>query len=412
MCGSTELMQQVSKPDIETEEVKQTWLKKIGNRYRLRKWRQELNQLVKETECSLAWIAHHINVGVSESPSFYNKLPQEKETYVKIGLILGQNRETVNRWITKNSKKPALYAKDPIDLIGIYLLDSKLDDYQPEYKVRMYMDCISEFKVQTESLRTIKRIKTRKDLIELARVNKKGITKHMYIKCAFNIGMTEEQINEVLELAGYDKETFYRPMGTIEIEKNIGNRKFSDNAALIRFVHGNQNSFKGMKASAREYIKRHVEALIQSKNRVKGELEPTWTAFKLKEMDHISNALYNFIMGDLESAQIPKKKSTYIMYAIELGMSLNQINQLLEIAGFDKLSISDSKDGFAEFYLTPLLLGWENTHTAAKNWREKYVNDNQTELSLLEEREGLGEILSMRNDLIHLYNKEKIEFPY
>lgn len=412
MCGSTELMQQVSKPDIEAEEVKQTWLNKIGHKFRLKKWQQELRQLAKETECSLAWIAHHIKVGVSESPSFYNKLPQEKETYVKIGLIFGQNRETVNRWITKNSKKPALYAKEPIDLIGIYLLDLISDDYRPEDKVRMYIDCISEFKVHTENLRAMKKIITRKDLIELARDKKKGITEHIYIKCALTIGMTEEQINEVLELAGYDKETFYKPMGTIELEKNIGNQTFSDNSALIRFVHGNEQSFRGMKASARDYIKNHVEALIQSKNRTKREKEPIWTAFKLREMNYMSNALYNYIMGDLESAQIPKKKSTFIMYAIELGMSLSQTNQLLEIAGFDKLSISDSKDGFAEFYLTPLLLGWENTHAEAKNWRDKYVNDKQMELSILEERKGLRQILSMRNELIELYNKENIEFPY
>ncbi|MDO4485542.1 MAG: hypothetical protein Q4C46_02995 [Bacillota bacterium] len=360
---SMEIMNNISKTGIGAEEVKLTWAT-IGKRYRIKKWRKELDNLAKQSGYTLAGIASCIGVTVSERPGFYNKLPQEKETYVKIALVLGQNKKTVNRWITKNTKKAKLYAKYPIDLIGIYFLDLKSDDFKPHDKIHMYLECVNEFKIHKS------------------------------------------------ELDNLNSEDTAKPMETIELESNLKDKKIKNGDEFIDFVISNKNSFIETNANPRDYIKNYIEVLLQSKNRTKRKHEEKWTAFKLREMNYISDALYNYIMGDIKSAQIPKKKSTYIKYAIELGMSSKQTNEVLELAGFDKLNINDSEEGFAEFSLTPILIGWESTHANAKKWREKYINENSIEIPLNEEREGLKQILSMREDLIITFNKENIYFPY
>ena len=82
------------------QDVNLNWWGLFSN-YRMKKWKQEINDLCKKTGISLEDVCTYLGVQYSSLPSFYRKLPKHREMYIGIGMAYQLPLETINRWITK-----------------------------------------------------------------------------------------------------------------------------------------------------------------------------------------------------------------------------------------------------------------------------------------------------------------------
>ena len=80
--------------------------------YRLKQWQKELRKYMGRTGVSEKEICEYAGLVYSDAAVFYNRLPKKRETYIGVGMALGQPLDTINRWIRKYGKKRELYVKD------------------------------------------------------------------------------------------------------------------------------------------------------------------------------------------------------------------------------------------------------------------------------------------------------------
>lgn len=372
---SMDFIKAVSNPEISENEVKAKWYD-LPYKFRLRKWQKELKHLTEESGLTLAGVADYIGATVKKTlPGFYTRLPKKKETYVKIGLALQQPREVVDQWIKKNTKHRVLYAKDPKDLVAIYFLNLSSKDKR---HVKNYCD--------------------------------------IYVHYLEKVTKEVEDIQKVLKEAGkYKGEMgvgFKTSIGTIELEKGIDKEE-----DLINYMKVNYSSFQDAYKKSRDYLLAYIDILLESLNRAKVSLvllnrterdhDAKWSKRTLWERGNISDANYNYLTGnEIKGKQIPQTKSSYISIALNLGMGKSQINEFLEMAGFDAININDEEQGFCEFTLNYLLPKWDMSHQEAVKWRKKYIDKEVIDMSTAEEAEALKQILNMKNDIAEIYMKE------
>lgn len=343
-------------PELKAKEVEKKF-ENLDENLRLNLWKHELDTLIEEKKLSLPELAEFVGLSRSEHPRFYTGLPKKKETYVKIGLILKQPKETVNRWITKNTKSNMLYARDPKDLIGIYFLHQNMKGKRSsKYYCDIYSDCLKYLKENNSN---------------------------------------KDDLDEKID-----------PYKTIEIERMI--EGLDKPEECIRFIQDNGSTFHHTNERVRTYINNYIEILLESLNRTKRKSDKKWSALQLKENGVISPAQYNYLTG---SNQTLKKKSSLISIALDLGMSEAQINELLHLGGFDSLNINDDS-GFAEIALIYLLRKWEQENHLVRSWRNKYILHNQ--VGVTREYTAVRQLLKMREDIIKEFN-EKFDgytFPF
>lgn len=422
--GSIQIINDVKNNDVDAKKVKSIWDEmNPKEKFRLHIWRKELIKLCDEAGITLAGLAQCIGAPINRYPRVYTHLPKEKETYVLIGLALNQKREIVDRWIIKNSKQTKLYAKNEKDLIGIYFLNllNKERQYDSVALCEMYSNSLLQLKVfkkeyekeVEDELKEINKLLNEIGVLkeELESLSANDATKR--IKIENKLSIMEDVIKRL------EKE-YSKPMGTKTLESKLmekdengdekGNNVYD---FLIQYIKCNQRSFKRSRKNPRDLMNTYVEILLSSLNRTKREHETEWTKFKLKELGLINESLHNYLAGNIEFVQQPELKGTLITYAVQLGMGLEQTNQILKVYGFDELNICDDSYKFAEFSLIPMLICWENNHEDARKWRDKYIFERNVQLSASEERNALKQILSMRTDLSGEYFANYNEsFPF
>lgn len=370
---SMAFIEAVSNPEISENEVKAKWYD-LPYKFRLRKWQKELKNLTKESGLTLAGVADYIGAPIKPLPGFYTRLPKKKETYVKIGLALQQPRDVVDRWIKKNTKHRTLYAKDPKDIVAIYVLNLSNEDKR---HVKNYCDVYLHYldKVSKEVKDIQKALKEAKNYEDEMSVESKT------------------------------------PLGTIELERGLNQEE------LINYMKANYRSFQDAYKKSRDYLLAYIDILLESLNRAKVSLvlanrtekmhNIKWSKRTLWERGNISDANYNYLTGkEVKEKQIPQTKSSYISIALNLGMGKVQINELLEIAGFDAININDEEQGFCEFTLNYLLPKWDMDHQEAVRWRKKYIDKEAIDMSITEEAEALKQILNMKEDIAEIYMKK------
>jgi len=405
---SITVINSISRADIDAQEVDSIW-KGITEKtpFRLLSWRLELKRLAKEMGLTIAGVAEQMGEDFSNTPGFFEKLPKKRETYVKLGLILKQPRSVVDRWIKKNTKTRGLYAKDPSDLIGIYFLDLSFEEKHKNY-CNTYTFCLGkskkefeEFKEELNFLRkTIKDLKRKESKVE--EIEKATVKK---------------QLDDAVKRLDEMESVLLKPASTIEVEKGLIIREDNCEDLLTEYMVTNYQSFQVAHEKPRQYINEYIDLLIDRLEKTKRAHELSWSRVALKKANIITDAMYNYICGDIDKAQVPRKKSSYISYGLHLGMSMKQINTLLNVAGYDCLNINDDSDGYAEFVMIPLLIKWEESHELANKWRRKYIDKEPVNMTLIEERIaieqliggrnlcGTSERLGMREDLINEFNK-------
>jgi len=364
--SSVEAITLISGDNTSAEKVKSTFnFYSPKHSFRLWSWRSELKKLSKDTGLSMAGIAEDIGVKLSDTPGFYLKLPKEKETYVKLGLALKQPVEVVNKWIIKNTKSPALYAKDPIDLIGIYFLN-----------INYKQNCGFE-----NSKRNI----------------------DFYTSCLQTHKKDFRKSNSAIIPSA---------LSTAEIENDI--KELYNEDDLLTYISTHREAFLSANKRSWELMRKKYIDIILSRINTLTEDVSKWTLYTLKDKCIISPALHNYLCGDGYKTQVPRKKSTYIFYGLSLGMSLEQICTLLKTAGYDALNLNDDSDAFAEFAMYQLLISWENNHPEAKKFRCKtFYNNTDIDMTPEEELEGIMQLFRQRQDITNEYNENyERNFPF
>ena len=96
------------------DDVKLNWWEMFST-YRIKKWRQELKDIVEKTDVTFEYICEYLGAEYSGRPGFYKKMPKCRETYIGIGMACGMPLSTINRWIVKYGGKRRLYVKDALN---------------------------------------------------------------------------------------------------------------------------------------------------------------------------------------------------------------------------------------------------------------------------------------------------------
>ena len=65
--------------------------------YRLKQWRTELKKCVADSGMSVQEICEKTGLTYSNDTVFFARLPKRRESYIGIGMVLGQPLETIER---------------------------------------------------------------------------------------------------------------------------------------------------------------------------------------------------------------------------------------------------------------------------------------------------------------------------
>lgn len=346
------------------DDVKLNWWE-LFSTYRIKKWRQELKEIVEKTDVTFEYICEYIGTECSGRPGFYRKMPKCRETYIGIGMACGMPLSTINRWIVKYGGKRRLYVKDALnDLVWIFLInvsfrnrDSDVNYYQK------YEECQSEI---------------------------------------------EEIYHRIVDEA--DEDDFE----TVTIENSVEELLFdSDYNELKAFVRDNIAVFKSAYRKPKKYLNRYVENIlrVENENRTKGR---SWTLNTLR--GYLDDSMINYLTTG--TRYVPKNKKTHIAIALALGMTTDDINEYLELLGYSHLDGTHDEEGI----LMNLLDKWEAEHPFQRIFKDRYIKgESVIYLEKDEELQAVSDMLKLRSEIKEMYdrftenttiNKHIKKFPY
>ena len=348
-------------------EVESNWWQFFSD-YRLRCWKDELDELVEETGVSLLDVCRYLNVTYSKGIGFYDKLPKKRSMYIGIGMAFKQPLETINTWIVRYGMKRKLYVKDlDQDLPWMYLINSNYQDRRTNHNY--YRD--------HESCRSA--------------------AHETYLKC-WEADIQGENI-------------------TIQVETDLMNVRYDPAFdGLRRFVMSNMDSFKTAYVKPRALLDRYVKDYIQTGKENEGAV------VSLNSMrGYLDDSMINYLSGSVETVNvidlksgnrtlrfkhIPKSKKAHISLALALGMGRIEIDRYLTMMGFGSLDAVNIEEGI----LLNMLTMWEAQHP-----HQKHMRPGSEELDSLlpeERKEIIEERMHLRQDLQEMYIYIGREFPY
>lgn len=366
--GAKEFAQDINNS---SDDVVANWWELFSN-YRLKKWRRELKNLAESTGISIEEACRYIGAEVSRYPGFYKRLPKHRETYIGIGMAYGQSVDTINRWITKYGSKQRLYVKDVFDdMIWIYLINANQKKKDDASYFAKYHECREEI----ESL---------------------------YLEIWNQAGKAQEE--------------------TARLEEEFSAVEFDDyHTQLKMFVRDNIESFRSAYARSRKILNGYVVEILRVKN-LAMDGGHRWTLNSLRGW--LDDSMINYLSGSYETfntvdrernltsrfKQIPRTRKTHISLCLALGMSIDAIDEYLELMGYAPLDAVNPDEGS----LINLLTRWEENHPLQKRFKDRYFK-NMSDENLSEEEQllAVNEMLNLRYDLNDAYVDERNEeFQY
>lgn len=329
------------------DDVKLNWWEMFST-YRIKKWRQELKDIVEKTDVTFEYICEYLGAEYSGRPGFYKKMPKCRETYIGIGMACGMPLSTINRWIVKYGGKRRLYVKDALnDLVWIFLInvnfknrDSAVNYYQK------YEECQSEI---------------------------------------------EEIYNSIVDEADEDYSE------TVTLEDNIEALLFdSEYNDLKKFVKDNIAAFKSAYRKPKKYLNRYVKQIlrVENENRTKGRC---WTLNTLR--GYLDDSMINYLTTG--TRYVPKNKRTHIAIALALGMTTDDINEYLDLLGYAHLDGTHDEEGV----LMNLLDKWEAGHPFQRIFKDRYIKGEAVIfLEKEEELQAVSDMLKLRSEIKEMYD--------
>lgn len=344
------------------------------NSFTLRSWRNTLDRLAKETGISLKDVSEYIDAACSdEKPGFYVKLPRRRSVFIGIGMAFKQPVDVINQWIVDYGRKRKLYVKDiSEDLVWLYLINANQNDKTGRINYyRRYED---------------------------------------YQSVAYAV--FRERWDEVS--LGFAE--------TADVEVSLGQADFSSEYDGIKaFVAEHMDAFSSAYSKPRALLDRWLQQIIST---CREHPEETVISSLNSMRGWLDDSMINFLSGDTSSVnvsdrrtgkktinikRIPKGRRKYIAMCMALGMTADDINQLLEMMGYAVIDASDSADGRLLMALTE----WETAHPLQRAYKNRYFkNDVSAELTPSEEFQAVRDMLHLRRDIEETYRHKGYEFVY
>lgn len=340
---------------------------------RLRQWQRELNDICARSGKSLQDICDYLHLSYSRDIGFYVKLPKRRSTFIGIGMALDQGLDTINSWITRYGNKRRLYSKDiSEDLIWIYLINSNLKDkdsgrnYFDEYETCLQIAFETYYAVWS-------------DLIAE--------------------GPDTFDVDEQLRAIG-------------------GGGDYDD---LKKFVLNNIDSFKSAYSKPRRMLMEYVRCILATNGKASAKKESD-SLISLRGW--LDDSMINYLSGSPQTLnttnmktgsrgpelkRVPKSRKAHIALALALGMTCGEIDQYLELMGYQLLNEEDPDDQI----LMAELDRWDEEHPLQRKYKEKFINGNtRIELDEEEEKQAVSDMLMLRQDLRDRYKRRKLKFMY
>lgn len=355
------------------DDVKSNWWEFFSN-YRLKKWKRELKKLSKDTGVAFEDVCRYIGAQASSYPGFFKKLPRNRETYIGIGMAYGLSLDEINRWITEYGMKRKLYVKDIFnDLTWIYLINQNQKRNDADINCyRMYDSCREE------------------------------------IESLYGEVWSSENTESV---------------DTTVLQSGFNDISYDDyHTQLKMYVRDNINSFRTAYVKPRKYLNSYVVEILRVKNAAMAEGH-RWTLNSLRGW--LDDSMINYLSGSYEHINaldkekkaakgfkhVPKNKKAHISLCLALGMSLDAIDEYLEMMGYSPLDAVNAEEG----QLINLLRKWDEEHPVQKAFKDRYFrNIKETELTQKQELQAVEEMLFLREDMKQQYEElnQGSRFPY
>ena len=355
----------------------------------IREWRNELDSLVEETGITLEDVCDYLGVSYPNKIGFYNKIPRKREMFIGIGMAFEKDLQKINEWIGRFGDKRKLYAKEVLsDLIWIYLINCNhrsrgAGPNQPS--VNFY---------------------------------------HLYDECQIRVQNTYIALwNEYVE---NDQET---AMVESSLETVSYDEEFQD---LRAFVAENMDSFKTAYRKPRNMLAGYVSTILDTYTRANDGKETPINFLR----GYLDDSMMNYITGNPESINVldmksrdrminikavPKLKRTHIALCLALGMSTKEINEYLDMMGYQPLDPLSEDENI----LMEMLLQWDEEDPLTQKYKAFYLSDvngahasgssggsGESTLSIREELQAVSDMLMMRSDLEYECKLAGQPFPY
>lgn len=338
--------------------------------YRLKQWRTELKKCVADSGMSVQEICEKTGLTYSNDTVFFARLPKRRETYIGIGMVLGQPLETINRWIGKYGKKRELYVKDITeDLVWIYLIDAAAAD--PARGADFF---------------------------------------RMHEKCADAAYQT---------YCSLWRDYIEHDQGTVQLLGELKAVSFDDEfKGLTEFVEGHMDAFKTAYARPRRMLDAYARMILKYSGQSSGK------GLSLSVLrGYLDDSMINYLSGDpemihtlerssdrhsLSLKHVPKGRRSHISLALALGMT-TEIDRYLELMGFMPLDAVQADEGI----LISALAKWEKDHPLQRRLKQMELErDGSIEMTEKEIDEALREMLHLRQDVGAEFDKIKKTCPY
>lgn len=329
------------------DDVKLNWWE-LFSTYRTKKWRQELKDIVENTDFTFEYICDYIGAEYTGRPGFYRKLPKNRETYIGIGMACRMPLSTINRWIVKYGGKRKLYVKDVLnDLVWIFLINIsyRSTDNDTNYYLK-YEECQAE---------------------------------------------VEEIYNKMIDEA--DEEDSETAVLDSSIEELLFDSEYNE---LKKFVKDNMTAFKSAYRKPKRYLNLYVEQIlrVENENRKQGR---RWTLNTLR--GYLDDSMINYLTTG--TRYVPKNKKTHISIALALGMTTDDINEYMDLLGYSHLDGTNDEEGI----LMNLLDKWEAEHPFQRIFKDRYIKgESVIFLERDEELQAVREMLKLRNEIKETYD--------
>lgn len=341
----------------------------MSNLHRDRQWRATLDELIREQNVDLEYIADYIGAPYNGRETvFYAKVPKKRRRFIGIGMALRQPLETIDRWIREYSSHRSLYVKDVTeDLIWIYLIGLNEKEEGRTNYFRKFEDC------QEAALAIY------------------------------------TQLWDEITLGSID---------TSDLEMELEKISYDDAfRGLRQFIIDHMDSFKTAYSKPRRMLDRQLACI----------LEPGSDGSGSKSLNslrgYLDDSMINFLSGDSETVHtmdrrkpvrkvtfksIPKNRKTHISLCLALGMTRAQIDRYLDLMGYAPLREKEEEGELIE-----MLAAWEQKRPLQKAYKQTcFEEDGGPELTGEQKQAAVQEMLNLRRDLQEEYKKRGQIFPY
>ena len=337
-----------------------------------RSWKDELDFFVEKPGTTLEEVCSYLSIEYSQKIGFYSKIPRKRKMFIGIGMAFKLPLENINDWIVRYGEKRKLYAKDILeDLIWIYLINCNERD--KDSRTNYYS---------------------------------------LFEKCRHCVQDTYYQIwNEYISHS--DK--------TVNIDAEVSKIEYDENFEGLReFIMANMDGFKTAYARPRTMLFQYVTAILDTFSRLGRGGAKSMNFLR----GYLDDSMINYLAGDAgtinvkdmktrgrtgQIKSVPKIKKTHISLCLALGMSVNEINEYLDLMGYAPLN----ENSDAESRLIMMLKEWEQAHPLQWEYKKKFIKGEESIILKPEdELKAASEMLMLRQDLKYEYTQDGIHFPY